>query len=150
MSQQANVTVFDGAAAPVSHTLVPVGNKAVKQELIAEWREMLTTVPAYAQIKARTSIVRMNSGIYRVSVTAEVPVMESVSGANAAGYTASPKIAYTNVVQFVGYFHERSTIAERRLARQLLVNFLNNVTVTTPAATTGPVSELVDQLVHPS
>lgn len=150
MSQQANVTVFDGAAAPVSHTLVPVGNKAVKAEMIAEWREMLSTVPAYAQIKLRTSVVRMNSGVYRVSVTAEVPVMESISGANAAGYTSAPKVAYTNVCQFVGYFHERSTIAERRLARQLLVNFLNHVTVSTPAATIGPASELIDQLVHPS
>lgn len=150
MSAQANVTVFDGAATPVSHTLVPVGNKAVKNEMIAEWREMLTTVPSYAQVKLRTSVVRMNSGIYRCSITAEVPVMESVTGANAAGYTASPRVAYTNVAQFVTYCHERSTIAERRLARQLLVNFCNNVSTTVAAATSGPASELIDQLIHPS
>lgn len=150
MSQQAAITVFDGAATPVSHTLQPVGNKAVKQEMIAEWREMLTSVPAYAQIKMRTTVVRMNSGVYRCSITAEVPVMESVSGVNAAGYTASPKVAYTNVVQFVMYAHERSTIAERRLARQILVNFCNNVSTTVAAATTGPASELIDQLIHPS
>lgn len=150
MSAQANITVFDGAATPVSHILVPVANRSVKNELIAEWREALTTVPAYAQVRCRQAIQRMASGVYRVSITFEVPVMESISGANASGYTAAPKVAYTNVVQFVSFAHERSTIAERRLARMLLVNFLNNTSTAVAAATSGPASELVDQLIQVS
>lgn len=150
MSAQANITVFDGAATPVSHTLVPVSNRAVKTEMIAEWRESLASLPVYAQVRFRNSIVRMNSGVWRMSVTAEVPVMEAINGANAAGYTAASKVAHTVVAQFTMFAHERSTITERRLARQLLVNFMNNVTVSTPAATTGPASELVDQLIQVS
>lgn len=151
MSAQANIVAFDGAATPVTHTFLPIGSAANdKGELQATWREGLTTVPAYAQIAVKTTQKRMNSGVYRVATVVEVPVMESISGQNAAGYTAAPKVAYVNTVQVVGFFHERSTIAERRLARQLAVNIAGSVSTSVAPVATGPVPELVDQLITAS
>ena len=152
MSAQANIVAFDGAATPVTHTFVPVS--AAKDpksgELIATWREALATVPAYAQITVETRQKRMASGVYRVATVVSVPVMEAVSGQNAAGYTAAPKVAYVNTMQIVGYFHERSTIAERRLARQLAVNIAGSIATSVTPVQTGPVPELIDQLVTAS
>lgn len=150
MSAQANITVFDGASPPVSHTLVPVGNKSVKEELIAEWRENLASVPAYAQVTIRSSLKRMASGVYRCSWTVEVPVMETIGGANAAGYTAAPKVAHKVVAQFVQFAHERSTLTERRLTRQILVNLMGNISTSVNAAVNGPAQELTDQLISAS
>lgn len=152
MSAQANIIAFDGAATPVSHTLVPLGayRDTKTNELVASWREAITTLPAYAQISCESRANRLPSGVWKVQLNVTVPVMESVSGQNAAGYTAAPKVAYTNTVRVTGLFHERSTIAERRLARQLAINILGNVATSVAAVTTGPAPELVDQLISAS
>lgn len=152
MSAQANIVAFDGAATPVSHTFVPVSSAKDPKtgELVANWREALSTVPAYAQVQIETRQKRLPSGVYQVVTSVLVPVMESVSGQNAAGYTAAPKVAYTNTVRVIGYFHERSTIAERRLARQLAVNIAGSVATSVAPVSTGPVPELMDQLITAS
>lgn len=150
MSVQANIIAFDGAATPVTHTFVPDGVAVVSGEFTAKWSEKLTTVPDYAQIRVTQAKKKLKSGVYRVATTVEIPVMESISGQNAAGYTAAPKVAFTDVVQVIGYHHERSTIANRRLARQLAVNIAGNVVTSVAPVTTGPVPELMDQLIFVS
>jgi hypothetical protein len=145
MSAQANIVAFDGAATPVTHTFTPAGALIDSTDgFTAMWREINAALPTYAQIQIKTTQKQLKSGVWRVSLTAAVPVMESISGQNAAGYTASPKVAYTNTVSLVGYFSERATPAERRLARQLVINMGNNISTTVAAATTGPASELID------
>jgi len=150
MANIANITVFDGASTPVSHTLVPISVTRDGQKVTAEWRELLASLPAYAQVSAVMTTERLKSGVYKVDIRVAVPVMESVSGQNAAGYTAAPKVAYTNTLVTTGYFHERSTITDRRLARQMLVNLLGNVSTTVAAATTGFAPDLLDSLVAPT
>jgi len=148
MGQQANITVFDGAGTPVTHTLV---GESVERKpdgsVVSIWKESLAGVPDYAQIRATMTKRKLPSGVFRVSVRTEVPVMESVSGQNSSGYTAAPKVAFTDTVESVGFFHERGTINSRRLARQLNVNLMGNVSTSVAAATTGPASELFDQLI---
>lgn len=146
MSAQANIVAFDGAGTPVSHTFTPLG--AASDPLlgnVAKWREAITSVPIMANVRVTTFSKKLKSGIQRIELRVEVPVMETVSGQNAAGYTASPKVAYVNQVSMVAYFNERATIAERRLARMLLVNISNNISTTVAAATTRAASEVVDQ-----
>lgn len=146
MSQAANIVAFDGASTPVTHTFVPIGNRNdEKLGMVAFWREALAAVPIYANARITTFAKKLRNGNERVEVRVEVPVMETISNQNAAGYTAAPKIAYTNQVSLVAYFNERSSIAERRLIRQLCVNVSNNITASVAAATTGAASELVDQ-----
>jgi len=152
MSAQANIVAFDGAATPVTHTFVPFSSAKDPKlgELVADWREALSTVPAYAQITVQTRQRRLPTGVYQMSIIVAVPVMEAVSGQNAAGYTAAPKVAYTNTVKVIGFFHERSTIAERRLARQLAVNIAGSVATSVAPVTTGVSPELLDQIITAS
>lgn len=152
MSQQTNIVAFDGAAVPVSHTLEPMNSSTdpVSGETVALWAERLTTLPDYAQIRYKTTQKKNKDGIWRLFTQVEVPVMESISGQNAAGYTAAPKVAYIDKVQIVSYHSERSTIVNRRLVRQLAINIHGGVSTTVTPVTTGPAAELVDKLVTAS
>lgn len=150
MSNIASITAFDGAATPVSHTFVPVSVTREKGVVKAEWREANASLPAYAQCTVTESIEKMKSGVYKTETRTCVPVMESVSGQNAAGYTAAPKVAFIDQMVTTGWFHERSTITDRRLTRQLHINILGGVTTSVAAVTTGPAPELYDQLVAPT
>lgn len=93
---------------------------------------------------------QLNSGVYRVERKLVVPVMESVSGVNAAGYTASPKIAHELTDIHIGLFHERSDVAGRRLVRQLGINLDGGIGTSVAPVVTGPVAELFDLLVCPT
>lgn len=152
MTTQANITAFDGAATPVSHTLVPRDNfrEDKTKEQVAVWSEIIPTVPQYAQIKVIQRKRKLPSGVTRVVTRVEVPIMEAVNAQNAQGYTAAPKVAYTEAFEIVGYSHERSTIAGRRLARQLALNVAGGVSTTVAPVTVGPAPELFDQLVFTS
>lgn len=151
MSAIANITVYDGAATPVSHTLVPVSvTRKGAGEIEATWREQLASVPTEAQVRASMRISNLTNRIVRAEVTVEVPVMETVTNQNAAGYTAAPKVAYVDKVVMISYQHPRSTITSRRLARQIIVNIGNNISTSVAAATTGPASELIDSQVAPT
>jgi hypothetical protein len=149
MSAIANIAVYDGAATPVLHTLVPVSVTREKGRVEAIWREQLTGVPVDAQVSCTMSIEQMTSGVYKCITRVEIPVMESISGQNSAGYTAAPKVAYRDTMVNTGLFHERSTGAGRRSVRQLGINILGNVGTSVAAATTGPAPDLFDQLVAP-
>lgn len=150
MSQIANLVAFDGAATPVSHTFLPVSVVREKDEVIADWREAIASVPVYAQPRVTMKLKRMGSGVYRVSSRVSVPVMETVGSQNAAGYTAAPKVAYENTVETTGYFHERSDLTGRRLVRQLAINIDNGVSTSVAPVTTGPIADLFDLLSPPN
>lgn len=150
MSQIANITVFDGAAAPVSHTLVAISVSKTGNTIVSEWREKAVGVPDYAQVNVTQKRELMKSGVIRTETTVVVPVMESILNQNAAGYTAAPKVAYEDKHSYVSYAHPRSTITGRRLARQMLVNLSGNISTSVAPASAGFVPELVDQLVSPT
>lgn len=158
MSAQANIVAFDGASTPASHTLVPVGNRVEREagvkaelaEFIAEWREAIATLPIMAQASARTSCRRLKSGVYRVALVVSVPTMEAIGGQNTLGYTAAPKVAFVDTFHLVGYFDPRSTIASRRLCRQLALNIGNGVATSVAPVVIGPSAELFDQLITAS
>ena len=150
MSAIANITVFDGAATPVSHTLTAISVTRANGKVTADWREMLASIPAYAQVRAQMTVERLKSGVYKVEQRTVVPVMEAVLNQNAAGYTAAPKVAYENTFVTVGYFSERSLVSDRRLARQIHINIAGNISTSVVAATSGPAPELFDQLVSPT
>lgn len=150
MSTLGNITVYDGASTPVAHTLVGISVSTVNGETVAVYREQLTSLPVYAQVSLTLKIKKLPSGVYRVASRAEVPVMESVSGQNAAGYTAAPKVAYVDTVESVGYFHERSSIANHRIARQLSTNIMGGISTSIAVVTTGPIAELFDMLAPPT
>lgn len=144
MSQIANITVFDGAAVPVSHTLVAISVNREKNKTVALWREQLTTVPAYAQIHATLTQETLKSGVVKVEWRTVVPVMEAILNQNAAGYTAAPKVAYEDVFITTSYQHPRSAITGRRLVRQMGVNIAGNIATSVAPVATGPLPEAFD------
>lgn len=150
MSQQANITVFDGAATPVSHTLVGEGIERLPDGTIkASWKESLAGIPDYAQVRVTMSKKKLpKSGVFIVTCRVEVPVMESVSGQNAAGYTAPPKVAYVDTTEVTGKYSERSVVTGRRLSRQLAINLAGSIATSVTPVTTGFVPELLDQLIQ--
>lgn len=151
MSQQANIVAFDGAGTPATHTLTTIGvAKDAVAGLVADWREILAGVPNGAQPTLRMTKRTLKSGVERISIDLRISVMESVSGQNAAGYTAAPKVAFTDQHSYVGYFSERSAQVNRRLGRQWLVNIINGVATTVTPVTTGNAAELVDSAIFPS
>lgn len=152
MSSIGDITVYDGASTPVAHILkaVSVARDSAKG-IIASWREQLAAVPVYAQVSAMLSQRKLSGGnVTRTELVVEVPVMESVSGQNAAGYTAAPKVAYVDKVVVLTFAHERSTETSKRLARMIAVNLLNNVSTSVAAATSGPVPQAFDQEIMPT
>lgn len=150
MSQIADITVFDGAATPVSHTLKAVSVTREKGKVSALWRETLSSLPVYAQIYVSMSIERLKSGVYKTEQRTVVPVMEAILNQNSAGYTAAPKVAYENTVVTTGFFHERADATGRRLVRQLSLNLGGNVSTSVASVATGPLPELFDLLVAPT
>ena len=153
MANIANIVVFDGAVPPVSHTLVPVDvSKDPKTGAIAAiWREQVASLPTYAQVTATARLSKSRrSGVWNTDFRVEVPVMESVSGQNSAGYTAAPKVAYVDTTGIYGHYYERGSIAGRRLSRQICINIGGNVSTSVAAATTGVLPDLFDALVAPT
>lgn len=150
MGQMANIVAYDGAATPVLHTFYPIGVEKTKDEVVAVWREEIANVPMYAQGKVTMKLKRLSTGVYRVAQRVEIHVMESVGAQNASGYTAPPKVAHTATVETVGYYHERATIEQRRLVRQLAINIDGSVATSVAPVTTGPVPELFDLLRTPT
>jgi len=151
MAQQANITVFDGAAVPISHLLVALG---VKSDVLlgeqAYWRENLGSLPEQAQVRVSFFKKVLKSGFTRYEVRFETPVMESVSGVNAFGYTASPKVAHVPQVSVVSYMSPRSTYNEKMLLLQIVRNYFNNVATSVPAVTAGAMAEFLTSGIMPS
>lgn len=149
MGSQASIVAFDGASTPVTHTFVPITNSTVNGETVSVWRENSSGVPLNAQATVTLRRRKLKNQVEQVSLTVSVPVMEAVTNQNSAGYTAAPKIAYTNTYTMTGYFSERASITDRRLARMLLVNIANNISTSVAAATSGPASEAFDAAISP-
>jgi hypothetical protein len=143
------IVAYDGASTPASHTLALVSVSKDAGTTTAVYREQVEALPLIAQILVTLTSRRLASGVNRVSARIEVPVMESVTNANSAGYTAAPKVAYVDTVEITGFFHERGTIAGRRLARQLAANIFNGIETTVTPVTTKPAGQLFDILAMP-
>lgn len=150
MASQANLTVFDGAAVPVIHILTAAGVDSEKGAVTARWREMLSSVPTEAQVSATLTSRKLPSGVLQIDAVVNVPVMESISGQNSAGYTAAPKVAFSDQYRLTGFAHPRSTVNSRRLARMIMANLLNNVSTSVAAATSGPFADAFDSQIMPS
>lgn len=151
MAQLTNIVAFDGASTPVAHTFV--GEQIMREPdgtLAADYKESIAGVPDYAQIRVRQTKRKLKSGVFRVSTRVEVPVMEAINAQNSSGYTAPPKVAYADTVEIIGFFHQRSVVTGRRLARQLAVNIANGVATSVTPVTTHSTGELFDQLLMPT
>lgn len=151
MASQAPITIFDGAATAVSHTFTEVGvEKTGVDDWAAYWKELSASLPEAALNRITFRMRKQKDGKVRVGVRVDLPVMESVSGVNASGYTAPPKVALVESAEFVQYVSPRSTETGRRLVRQLVLNLCGSIFTTVAAATAGQAVSLTDKIAFPS
>lgn len=152
MSQQANITVFDGAATPVSHTFSGVDVlREDSKNSVATYREL--NAAKAIQLQARCIIRKklLPSGVTRVSVRIEVPVEETIASfGGSSGYVMPPAMAYYDATEVVTYVHPRSTETGVRTARMMALNIANNVTTSVAAATTGAGPDALDRIILPT
>jgi hypothetical protein len=144
MAQLATITVFDGASTPVSHSLpgVEVLREGLPVTTKAIWREQIAGLPEGAQLTLTQLKKKLPSGVSVHISRVEVPVMEQASGVNAQGYTAPPKVAYTDTFELVSKVSARSTEVTKRIAMQVLINWISNTSSTQTPISLGWAADL--------
>lgn len=135
MAQIANIVVADGAATPVNHTFLPVVTSPVPS-----YREAISALALVGQGRVTAgNRSAAAASLQRVRITLELPALETVTGQNAEGYTAAPKVAYTNSVVVDMILPARGTSQQRKDLRIMLSNLLKD----------AQIIDLVDNLAQP-
>lgn len=120
MSAIANIAIQDGKSKPDTHTFIPI-----KSGLESQWRENQPGLPLVGQAVI-SSVLKLNpqNGLNRVKLVLELPALETAAAANSQGYTAAPKVAYSNRVTIEMVLPSRGTDVQRRDLRVLAQNLL--------------------------
>lgn len=150
MAALADLAVYDGESTPVLHTFVADHVEYTGSDLIATWQEKVVGVPEYAQGTIVLTRRKASSGMVRVGMKVNLPVMESVSGQNLSGYTAAPKVAYVDSYEGVQWVHSRSLAIGRQNAKSIFRYLISNAVATTPAITAGVLYDAQVRLVFPN
>jgi hypothetical protein len=112
MGIRANIILTDGAGTPVNRTYYPMATK----DKVLFWIDR--TQPIFAgqnQLSLLQRPAAKDAPAYKFDWKLSCPILaELSSGGSAAGYTADPKVAYTNLANLGFVFHERSTLQERK------------------------------------
>ena len=124
MASITSIAISDGKATPVTHTFQPI-----RSGENAEWRTADSSLPLVGQESLSTKYSRTKSGMNVVTMVLNLPALETATGANASGYTASPKVAYFHKVKVEFLLPERGTPAQRTDLRALLRSALANALV---------------------
>lgn len=136
MATQAVITINDGKSTPVAHNYYPISNTP------AGYREAISNVAQAGQgrLTLSDSLTEKAAGMNRVRVKLELPVLETAAANGSySGYIAGPGVAYTVTADVSFILPNRSTEAERKDLRVLLINALQNTQTV----------DLVDKLQRP-
>lgn len=125
MSAIANIVIQDGKATPATHTFYPIMSG---QE--SSWRENQASLPLVGQGTV-VEVLKLDNrnGLNRVRLVLELPALETATGANSTGYTAAPKVAYSNRATVEMVLPSRGTSDQRKDLRVLLSNLLKDAVV---------------------
>jgi len=124
MSAQAAVILTDGAATPVNRSFAPDG---VDEKRVAWWRYVADgTVAGFNWLSQFVRDPVPQSDEYRVHYKLEIPILETVSSTGtSAGYTASPRVAYTLVADLDLRLPSRSSTLDRTNLQKMLLDLVN-------------------------
>lgn len=123
MSAISNVVLADGQATPVNKTFIPMDCTSA----LATWTDRSSGIG----LGMPSVTMSVSQGTENINVNAKVslPVMEVISGAD-AGYTPSPKVAYTVIGKVQFALPARSTLQNRKDIQAFVKNFLLNANIT--------------------
>lgn len=124
MSSIATITIADGKGTPENHVFQPInsGNDSL-------YRTQVSTLPLVGQELITAKVKKVNPNVNSVVVGIELPALETAANANSSGYTAAPKVAYTNRVTVTFMLPTRGTAAQRTDLRTLIKNLLSNAQI---------------------
>lgn len=125
MAQIASITINDGATTPLAHLFQPLASRPD-----AVYREAIASLPLAGQ--GVIELVNRSTAaatLQRVRVKLALPALETASGNNAEGYTAAPKVAYTNSAVLDFILPARGTVQQRKDLRVMFSNLLLNAQV---------------------
>ena len=127
MSAIGNIAINDGQATPVLHTFVPYQTTP-----LPAWNDTVTGLSTVLQstIKVLAAKCDTKSGLFKVTLEIALPVGEVVTGQNAAGYTAAPKVAFVAKCVQTWFLPLRSTEQQRKDLRVLTNGLLSAGQVT--------------------
>lgn len=122
MSAIANIAIQDGQATPVTHTFSPV-----QSDPSATYREAQSGLALIGQgLVSIEQLSKVSADLQKVRLTLSLPALETVTAQNSAGYTAAPKVAYTNRIVIDCFLPTRGTAAQRKDLRVLASNLLKD------------------------
>lgn len=124
MAAIADIAIQDGQATPATHTY-----KAIESGPKSGWRTANSSLPLVGQETITASISKTTTGLNVVRLVVDLPALETASGSNSSGYTAAPKVAYSNRIKVEAVLPERGTASQRTDLRVLLRNLLTNAQV---------------------
>lgn len=126
MSAIAAIVINDGQATPVAHTFNPV--TAAPDQFYRESQSGLALI-GQGRITISEKLSTTADGLSKVRVKLELPALETITAQNSQGYTAAPKVGYTNTVSVDFFLPNRGTAAQRKDLRVLIGNLLANAQV---------------------
>jgi hypothetical protein len=110
MAQIANLVLPNGRATPVNVTFTPV--MAALSE--AKWSDKTSgRYIGLPTVALRTRIPVKGSDLFKITGVITVPTLETITNANASGYTAPPAEAYSHTVKFEMFCPARGSLIER-------------------------------------
>jgi len=125
MTAIAAIVINDGATTPVAHTFNPVASSPD-----ALYRESIVGLALLGQGTIKVVLVSdKGNGLNKVRLTIDLPALEVVSGVNSLGYSAAPKVGYSDRVNVDFILPSRATAQQRKDLRVLLMNALANAQI---------------------
>lgn len=123
MAQIANLSLLDGQATPVAKVFSPTTAALDQSSWMDRSFGRLIGVPI---VKLKSILPGKSSAHFKVSAEIHLPVLETITNANASGYAAPPSVAYTvkGLVTFI--MPARSALQERKDITAYMSNLLKD------------------------
>lgn len=121
----ADIVINDGATTPVAKTF------SVKKTVgtLSMWEERSSGIPvAYTKLQSET---KDSDTVRRVKLAIALPVLETVSGVNAQGYTPAASVAFTVRANVEYILPQRCSLQNRKDINAFIKNALAHATFQT-------------------
>lgn len=129
MAAQANLVLTDAESTPVNRTFVPQG---VDGAGLATWKYIAAGQPGISACVA-TMLLRdpvPGSDAHKLTLTLSEPILEAVAGQTPAGYTPSPKVAFTDFAKVELVWPSRASQQNRKNELAMLRDLLSEGIIT--------------------
>jgi len=122
MASITNLSLLDGQATPVAKVFTPVTASLD----VAKWTDKTSgRFIGLPTVVLKSAVPSNTSPHFKVMAEVHLPVLETITNANASGYTAPPSVAYTVKALVTLIMPARSALQERKD----LVAFTSNLLV---------------------